>query len=224
MTIPEYSITSSTITPERQGLWVGSAWAPIKSIDIASFRPEGSSHKPQTQCKLQYDKNGLYGIFRVEDQYMRCVHTTFQSDVYRDSCVEIFLQPTDGRGYFNFEFNCLGVLKASYITDPTKIKGQIKTFTDLDTQDDAQIQRYHSLEVVPDSEADSSITWYLEFFIPLNIFEKYLDSPVQMEAWRGNLFKCGDETSHPHWASWAPVPLLNFHLPESFGVLEFSSQ
>ena len=46
--------------------------------------------------------------------------------------------------------------------------------------------------------------------------------PVAGQRWRGNAFKCGDETSHPHWASWAPIgEALNFHQPRCFGALEF---
>lgn len=34
---------------------------------------------------------------------------------------------------------------------------------------------------------------------------------------------CADNTSHPHWLTWSPVdyPKPNFHLPQSFGFLEF---
>lgn len=33
----------------------------------------------------------------------------------------------------------------------------------------------------------------------------------------------GDNTSHPHWLTWAPVhsPRPDFHTPRSFGTLEF---
>ena len=34
-------------------------------------------------------------------------------------------------------------------------------------------------------------------------------------------FKCGDKTSHPHWASWNPVDELNFHLPRCFSEIIF---
>ena len=223
MNPPLYKISHSNISPEFKGLWEGPAWASIVPLLVDSFRPEGSSHKPLTQCKLQYDSKGLYGIFRVEDQYLKCVHTEFQSDVYKDSCVEIFLEPIPGKGYFNFEFNCMGVLKTSNITDTTKINGKMRGKRYLDIKADMRIKRYHSIKMIRDSEADRPLTWYLEFLIPLDVFEKYLESPVQMNVWRGNLFKCGDETSHPHWASWAPIPELNFHLLDSFGTLEFVS-
>ena len=40
-------------------------------------------------------------------------------------------------------------------------------------------------------------------------------------AWRANFYKCGDQTSHPHWAAWSPVDELNFHLPRCFGTIAF---
>jgi len=38
---------------------------------------------------------------------------------------------------------------------------------------------------------------------------------------RANFYKCGNETSHPHWLSWMPLAERNFHDPSSFGQLVF---
>ena len=39
---------------------------------------------------------------------------------------------------------------------------------------------------------------------------------------RGGFFKCCDDSSQPHWGSWADVgPELNFHQPKRFGTLLF---
>ena len=46
---------------------------------------------------------------------------------------------------------------------------------------------------------------------------------VRGQTWRGNFYKCGDHTSHPHWASWSPIgEQLDFHQPEFFGELRFA--
>jgi len=39
-----------------------------------------------------------------------------------------------------------------------------------------------------------------------------------------NFYKCADKLQHPHWLNWSPVdfPKPNFHLPQSFGVLELN--
>jgi len=43
------------------------------------------------------------------------------------------------------------------------------------------------------------------------------------QTWRGNFYKCAEDNSHPHWASWAPIgERLNFHVPEHFAPLHFA--
>ena len=38
-------------------------------------------------------------------------------------------------------------------------------------------------------------------------FDQYFGDiqPTLSRGWRGNFYKCADESSHPHWASWAPI-------------------
>jgi len=223
MNIKTYTVLAAEQSPEMQGLWDGAVWQDVSSLEVACFRPESSAHRPQTSCKLLYDSEALYGIFRVDDQYVRCVNTGFQADVYKDSCVELFLQPGSTGGYFNFEFNCGGALLASYVTDPTRIDGRVKKFSPLTKDDDCQIVRHHNLPEVVEPEITTKQIWFLEFIIPFALLAKYAGtlSEVGGQIWRGNFYKCGSETSHPHWGAWSPVSELNFHLPECFGNIRF---
>ncbi len=206
-----------------KGLWDGVAWQNVPALDVAYFRPESSAHRPQTLCKLLYDSENLYGIFRVDDQYVRCVNTGFQADVYKDSCVELFLQPKSIGGYFNFEFNCGGSLFASYVTDPTRLNKRVKESTPLTPDDDRQILRYHNLPEVVEPEITQNQIWFLELLIPFAVLAKYAGQIAEIEGhtWRGNFYKCGNETSHPHWGAWSKVAELNFHLPDCFGNIRF---
>lgn len=206
-----------------QGLWEGAVWQPAEPLSVDCFRPEGSDHKPQTQCKLLYNNQYIFGVFRVEDQYVRSVHTGFQDDVWKDSCVEFFVQPANSRGYFNFEFNCGGALRASYVTDPTRVNGSLKDYIPLTLDDNQQIQRFSSLPQTVEPEITQPVVWTLEFSIPLSVFKKYFEQAItkRRQSWRANFYKCGNETSHPHWASWAPLSARNFHDPASFGQIEF---
>jgi hypothetical protein len=143
--------------------------------------------------------------------------------VYKDSCVEFFVQPKPDRGYFNFEFNCGGSLLCFYILDPTRVPNGFKDFTPLPEEDGKQVVIYHSMPPVIEPEIVVPTEWRLEFFIPFAVLEKYVGpvGNVTDQEWRANLYKCGDETSHPHWASWAPVDEFNFHLPHCFGTIRF---
>lgn len=223
MTQKQYNLKKTLHIPEMQGLWDGGIWREVLPLAVNCFRPEGSDHRPQTLCKLLYDEQNIFGLFRVEDQYVRSVHANFQSDVWKDSCVEMFVQPKGCPGYFNFEFNCGGALLASYVTDPHRVDGRLQGYTPLKPDDDRKIRRFTSQPSVVEPEIQTPLTWYLEFAIPLGVLEKYsgLLGKVKGLTWRANFYKCGNETSHPHWASWSPLSARNFHDPASFGNLIF---
>jgi hypothetical protein len=209
--------------PEFKGQWESPTWEKAPVLEISHFRPESSDHRPLTRAKLLYSIEGLYGIFRVQDRYVRCIHRRYQDPVFNDSCVEFFVQPVSDKGYFNFEFNCGGALRASYIEDPVRTGSGFRSFKRLTKQDGRQVLIYHSLPPRIDPEWDEETTWYLEFYIPHQLMEKYIGS-VNINpgtVWRCNLFKCADQTSHPHWAAWSAVDDLNFHLPHCFGKIEF---
>jgi hypothetical protein len=223
MTTGKYNVLFLRDPPEMRGLWEGDVWQHVPALEIAFFRPEGSGHRPHTCCKIFHDQKRIHVIFRVEDQYVRCTHETFQAEVYQDSCVEFFAQPYARRGYFNFEFNCGGAMLASYVTDPARANGRVKEFIPLDAEDDRLIFRYSSLPRIVEPEIACKIVWFLEFSIPFALLEKYAGTlgEVGGQTWKANFYKCGDETSHPHWGAWSPVGELNFHRPADFGNLQF---
>ena len=218
-----YPVPTAHPRPGRRTPWHDDIWRHVPSLAIDAFRAESSAHRPRTRAKLVADDQGLYGIFQVQDRYIRCLRTAFQSPVYKDSCVEFFVQPRSDRGYFNFEFNCGGAILAYYITDATRTADGFKAYRPLSAEEGRQIKRWHSLPPVVDPEIEAPTTWYLGFEIPLALLANYTGriSVRTGTVWRANFFKCGDETSHPHWAAWRPVDELNFHRPHCFGRLRF---
>ena len=218
-----YTVRYATVQPGLRGDWNETAWDHANTLEIANFRPESSDHRPRTQARLLYDERGLYGIFKVEDRYVRCVHTGYMAPTYLDSCVELFLQPKADKGYLNFEFSCGGSLLCFHMVDPTRIPGGFRDYTPLTEADLEQVAIYHSLPSLVEPEITEPIEWCLEYLIPFSLLEKWAEpsGTVSGQQWRANLYKCGDETSHPHWASWAPVDELNFHLPRCFGTIQF---
>ena len=223
----KYTVRRAALRPELEGKWEGQAWKDVEALTISSFRPESSDHRPETRVKLLYDDDGICGIYRVKDRYVRCVQTEFQSSVCEDSCVEFFVQPAGKREYFNFEFNCGGAMLVYYVDDPTRSghgKG-LKSYTRLTTEDCERVGIYHSMPRTVEPEIAEEAEWILEFFVPFSLLSKYAGplGKVAGQEWRANFYKCGDETSHPHWASWAPVAKLNFHLPGCFETIVFEA-
>lgn len=295
-----YEVRFSGSIPELKGRWNGSIWDMAEKAVLTNFRHEGSDHRPLTEVKLLYSLKGISGIFSVHDRYIRCIHTGYMAHVYKDSCVEFFVRPFRDKGYFNFEFNCGGNVICSYITDPTRVSGGFRKAEPLSFEDIKRISVFHSLPEVITEEITEPVRWFLEFFIPFDIFEKYTGVPFTVPSsdtadipgitgiyhpeyindktdathmaylqknlagkgsdisepagvtemayprknnnspeisgiyertvtkesmsgriWTANFQKCADETSHPHWVSWMPLPELNFHLPDFFGEIVF---
>lgn len=134
------------------------------------------------------------------------------------------MEPKVGGGYFNFEFNCGGAFLCSHITNPERVPGGFKEFTQVPREIAHAVQVRSSLPRLVEKEISDPITWILQFYIPLNLLEHFVGplGNLPNQIWRGNFFKCAEEVSHPHWASWSPVDEFNFHLPRCFGMLRFA--
>ena len=196
-------------------------WPEVEPVSVGHFLPKSSPHRPQTHVRLVYDAQGLHGQFQVQDRFVRCLRTDYGSEVWKDSCVEFFVEPKSGRGYFNFGFNCGGAFLVNHITDPTRTADGFKAFVRI-PETAAQAARVHSsLPAIREPEITEAVTWTLAFYIPFALLEQYVGplGEAAGQTWRGNFFKCAEENSHPHWAAWSPVDEFNFHRPQCFGEL-----
>ncbi len=219
----KYTIRNAAVAPALDPDWAAAAWHGAETLSIGHFRLESSQHRPGVSARLLYDVRGIHGIFQVHDRYVRCLRTKYFDEVWKDSCVEFFAEPKPGRGYFNFEFNCGGAFLCCHILDPERTRDGFKAFAKVPASIGRTIQVRSSLPQRVEPEVAEALRWTLAFFIPFSLFERYIGplGEVRGQAWRGNLFKCADESSHPHWASWSPVDQLNFHRPDCFGTLQF---
>jgi Carbohydrate-binding family 9 len=214
---------SGELEAEYTGNWDKPSWNRAETLEIGNFRPEGSDHRPRTLARLLHSAEGIHGMFQVHDRYVRCLRTNYFDEVWKDSCVEFFAEPKPGRGYFNFEFNCGGAFLCSHIVNPERTPGGFKEFTKLPAEIGRTIRVRSSLPPRTELEIAEPIVWTLSFSIPLSLFEHYVGplGDLKGQTWRGNFYKCAEENSHPHWASWAPVDEFNFHRPDCFGKIQF---
>jgi hypothetical protein len=205
--------------------WEHPAWSAADTLEIDSFRPEGSGHRPRTRARLLHGDAGLFGIFHVADRHIRCVHRTFQDPVYEDSCVEVFLQPKPDRGYVNLEMSCGGAILMSHVTDERRTRDGFAAYRKLREDEGRQVLTRGTTAPIVEPEIEGPLDWEMAFFVPTAVLEGCVGpiGPLAGQEWRANLYKCGDKTSHPHWAAWSPVDALNFHLPRCFGVLRFEA-
>jgi hypothetical protein len=221
-----YNINFSKEKQVLSGNWQSVEWRNAETAELRCIRPESSGFSPLVKVKLLYSDEGISGIFYVEDKFVRCMRTEHMQSVWNDSCVEFFVKPFRDEGYFNFEFNCIGVLYASYILNCERTGNGFKDFKLFKKKDCNKIKVISSLNGPIEPEYKDPLIWTLQFFIPFSLIEQFTgkqDSGNKGE-WSCNFYKCADESSHPHWISWSPVRELNFHAPESFGKLLFEKR
>lgn len=198
-------------------------WPNLPVANVDQFLPQSSDHRPRTSARLAHDGERLWGRFEVEDRYVRCARSEYGSEVWKDSCVEFFVEPNAGSGYFNFEFNCGGAFLVNHIIDPTRTLTGFKNFTRLPESAVEDVTVRTSLPRTIEPEICEVLNWTLEFQIPVRLLERFVGriGNVSGQTWRGNFFKCAEENSHPHWAAWSAVNEFNFHEPQRFGTLRF---
>ncbi len=220
----KYTVNYTATKPLLEANWDDPVWTAAEAVSIACVRPESSDHRPETTLKVLYDQDGLYGIYQVHDHYVRVTHLGYQAPVCLDSCVEFFCKPPVGPGYFNLEMNAGGSFWFSYVRNPRRTEDGFEDFSMVDEKYGKLIQVKTTLPEMVEPERREPLTWVAQFQLPFAAMEPYcgtIDTTRDRE-WKANFYKCGDETSHPHWISWVPVHSLNFHLPECFGDMELA--
>jgi len=204
----------------------GSDPADVAPLAIEHFLSKSSVHRPRTTVQVCHDNERIRVRFTVVDCFVRAVSARYHDRIWCDSCVEFFVQPRLGAGYFNFEFSANSRFLISYITDPVRVPGGFKAFVKISEQEARAVEVKSSLgDGIIDPEIQAPLTWTLDAAIPISLLEHYVGPlrPLTGRSWRGNFYKCGDETSHPHWASWSPITTGDsFHQPRYFGELTFS--
>jgi hypothetical protein len=219
-----YVIRRAPGQPELAARWDGEIWRHANTLELTRFHPM-SRHFPQTRARLLYDETGLYVIFHVRDRWVYSVHTNLHDPVSHDSCVEFFVEPADGKGYFNFEFNCGGTMLLYHIRGPRDPETGLRNFTKVSPDHAALVRVHHSMPRIVQPEIEEPTDWTLEWFVPWELFEAYIGpiAPQGGSVWRGNFFKCGSLKRHHAW--WADIDEpLNFHQPQRFAALTFEAR
>lgn len=140
----------------------------------------------------------------------------------RHACAEFFVQTKPQRGYFNIEVNCGGTMLLYYVEDPTMTQHGLARAAPVLPEFAAQISILHTLPTRVEPAITADTRWSIAYRVPFVVFEHYVGSIGSLagQIWRGNLFKCADQSSHPHWGTWSPIgEELNFHQPKYFGEL-----
>ena len=178
--------------------------------------PEQFPYIPITSVDLAYADSGLYLRFQSKGKGLKAQYSEDGDPVHKDSCIEAFLQfPGDDR-YYNLEFNCIGTADCGY-------RQSREDNTPFTPQQYALIERMTSERAGTIFDRPLGIqSFVVSFKISYKLFGLTGKDDLP-ESIMANFYKCGDETSLEHYASWAPIeaPKPDFHRPEFFRPLYF---
>ena len=218
---PSYEVARLDQPFAIDGEWDKPAWQTVPSVRITHYMGEKPDFKPEVDVKMQYDTANLYVIFRVRDRFVRVLTQEINGPVWEDACVEFFFAPDTAHPtrYFNLEINAGGTPLMQYSTVARQ------EVTPLPPEAIRTVEIAHSLPERINPEINDSVTWTLEYRLPLAALQRYAEVtlPEPGVVWRVNFYKIAENNSNPHYLTWAPVdlPEPNFHAPEFFGELRF---
>ena len=167
------------------------------------------SNAPETTFKMLKGPEGLSVLMHTNETHLRQEVTEDNGPVWTDSCMEFFYKPSpwDLR-YLNFEINPKGFL-------------YLGLRVDRHNQDSIEEDKSTFDIVSRAKEGD----WTLKFYIPDSFVRKVypdldkISGGNSSKTARGNFYKCGSKTDHPHYASWSEIltEKPDFHVPDFFG-------
>ncbi len=201
---------------------------PVREIHTAmdTIRPESIGianwpsfpYKPEVTFQAACNGGGLFLRYSVRENCIRAKYLEDFGAVWTDSCVEFFVSPDGGKGYYNFEFNaigtallCYGINRENRQQAPTNVMNKILRYPTLGRQAIASQQ--------------GEFIWNLLLYIPVEALFLHQISSFAGKTMMANFYKCGDETATPHYLSWNPVNTKtpDFHRPEYFREIHFTA-
>ena len=191
------------------------AQAPLHQINTINW--EAFPYQPKVSFRIGHYDNQICIKYYITEDHVLATRSKTNSATHKDSCLEFFIDPKEDGNYYNFEVNAIGTVHLAYgsnIGERTFISPQL-------IQD--KIEVLSSMGNIPFEEMDQPQSWEMTMIIPADIFTYDKDLQLSGLQTRANFYKCGDESSVPHYLSWNPVGTVrpNFHSPEYFGKLIF---
>lgn len=195
-----YPCSPMTEEPVLDGRGDDFAWNNIPLAEgFTIINTEGIFSNKQTSFKMGYDNTFLYIFIKCEEPNMNKIKAELgdMEEVWRDNCVEIFLQP-EGDGYYQFIVNSIGSRwNGFYINSKNSVK-ELGDWT-------AVTYEGHDF-------------WNIELAIPFN----YLRSKPEGE-WRGNIARSIRTIQESTNTTWAQMS-TGYHEFLNFGRIVFMKE
>jgi hypothetical protein len=203
---------------------------------------EGESRPPpslRTRFKLLWDDDYLYVAAELEEPETWATLTERDAVIYRDNDFEVFIDPDgDTHNYVEVEINALGTVWDLILLKPYRDGGPAVSAWDIDG-----LLASVSVDGTLNHPSDTDRGWTIELAIPwseLIEFAPERSAPGDADLWRLNFSRVqwrlevvdghyrketdpatGKPYPEHNWV-WSPQGAINMHMPERWGVVQFS--
>ncbi len=225
--------TSGAITIDGRldaGEWDGADWTD-DFVDIeGDVKP---TPRFRTRAKMLYDEKYLYVAAYMDEPHVWATLTEHDQIVFHDNDFEIFIDPNgDTEEYYEIEINPLETIFDLFLVKTYINGGPAKHEWDMTGMISAV-----SVDGTLNDSGDVDRGWSVEFALPWTTLAEFAHKPAPPnvgDIWRINFSRVqwqhqldanGDymkvpDTPENNWV-WSPQYVINMHLPEHWGYLEF---
>lgn len=188
----------------------------------------------RTRAKMTWDEAHLYIAAELEEPHVWGTLTMHDAVIFHDNDFELFLDPDGDRNqYGEFEMNALNTGWDLFLPKPYRDGGQADNSWEIEG-----LQTAVFVDGTLNDSSDKDQGWTLEIAIPFAALPRVTGSalpPQNQDRWRINFsrvewttdvvdgkYKKVEGKREDNWV-WSPQGLIDMHLPEKWGVLEFST-
>lgn len=194
-----------------------------------------------TRAKMTYNDSGMYFAVLLNEPHVWGTITEHDAVIYQDNDFEIFLNPSgDTHNYLEYEVNALGTEWDLYLSKPYRDAGHAI----LNNWEFAGMKSAVYVDGTINNPKDTDKSWSVEVFIPWSSVYQVMrgkESPKAGEQMRVNFSRVQwttevqdgkyvkvpqsgkDKISEHNWV-WAPTGVINIHMPEYWGFVQFSDK
>ncbi len=193
--------------------WQGAAAIPLVWAD------SGAQPRQQTTVRLLWDDQYLYVAFECQDDDIWGVTTERDKDIYNQEVVEVFVDDDcDDHSYIEIEVNPLNAVLDLFVLNRG---GPIRGLWGWDSP--GLLTAVH-VDGDPTRRGTADRSWTVELAIPMSDFMTAPHLPPRPgDVWHANVYRIDRAESGDEYTAWSPPGRINYHTPERFGRLVFST-
>lgn len=191
-----------------------------------------------TQVKMLWDKRYLYVYAKLEEPHIWGNIKEHDAIIFYNNDFEVFIDPTDDTyNYTEIEVNALNTTWDLRLNKPYRLGGHANDYYEI-----KGLKTAVHIDGSLNDASDIDRFWAVEMAIPLEVLlqrkRKALKHPKDGDCWRINFSRVqwehdikkgayslktvdGKRLPEYNWV-WSNQGVINMHLPERWGYLEFS--